>query len=161
MAATAFAYAPDELAAEDANLRDFGVEMSLWLYKQFGPFYAPEGLSAVAANSRDLGVRRSLWLYKPVMPVSMKSTVTPSICSQALLLVSLETLKCRTSCSVPAICWSSILVPGRDWSVSTCGGRSVSLPLQMLVQPSSQLHWVDAKATACVSESERAGDSAG
>ena len=105
VAASAFAYAPDELAAEDANFRDFGVEMSLWLYKQFGPFYAPEGLPAVAANSRDLRVRRSLWLYEPVMPVSMKST--PSIWSQALLLVSLETLKCRTSSSVPAICWSS------------------------------------------------------
>ena len=56
-------------------------------------YLAPEGLSAVAANSRDLGVRRSLWLYKPAMPVSesMKSTVTPSIWGQAVLLVALET----------------------------------------------------------------------
>ena len=78
------------------------------------------------------------------------------------MLVVLETLKCRTSCCVPAIYWSSILVPGRDLSVTMCGpSQSVSLQLQMFVQPSSQLHWVDAKATACVSESERAGDSAG
>ena len=46
-------------------------------------------------------------------------------------------------------------------SVTMCGSRSVSLQLQMFVQPSLQLHWVDAKAMACVSESERAGDSAG
>ena len=125
----------------DANWRVFGVPRSLWLYKQSGPF----------------------WLYKPVMLVSesMKSTVTPSIWGQAVLLVALKTLKCRTSCCVPAICWSSILVPGRDLSVAMCGGRSVSSQLQMFVQPGLQLHWVDAKATACVSESERASDSAG
>ena len=59
---------------------------------------------------------------------------------QAVLLVALETLKCRTSCCVPAICWSLILVPGRDLSVTMCGSRSVGLQLQMFVQPSSQLH---------------------
>ena len=32
-------------------------------------------------------------------------------------------------------------------------GRGVSLQLQMFVQPSSRLHLVDAKATACESES--------
>ena len=62
VAASAFAYAPDELAAVDANWRVFGVARSVWLYKQSGPFlqnmrdsFARPHLHAICFSSAFVG----------------------------------------------------------------------------------------------------------